>query len=224
MKRLRQLSIQRLALGAIVMAITAILTIVLRESVRESIVVPMTQFFWLVDLLIRAMPQSLQLALLTGLGAAVLMRSIVVNLPTPPAEKASAGTRPQPTRLGEWLYHVNGMDHSSYSAERVASDLRKILVSGLIANSGDDRDGLITRAERGELDVPPDVRDVLLGTPPWLTRGGWTSLPLPGIVDRLLRRARPAPTRQRHACERLANVAMFAESLVKPSLEAPTPQ
>ena len=75
MSRLQHIQPCQWLLVALVLVVTAVLTILLRDVVREIIVIPMAYALWLGDIILRSLPQGLLLGLLIVLCIGIVLRS-----------------------------------------------------------------------------------------------------------------------------------------------------
>lgn len=158
---------QWLAIAA-VMAVVSALTLLLRDAVRDLVVIPVTYLIWIADIFIRSVPQSIQLIVAVGIATLAALRALAAGRARAEAPPIPPQPRFEQSRLGLWSRHLHGVDDSAYAAEKLAHELRGMIIGTLSSDGRIDREEVVARARAGELDAPPEVRDVITGIPAWL--------------------------------------------------------
>jgi hypothetical protein len=202
---------KRIALAAIVFGITALLTIVLRDTVRALVVDPLAQLLWLLGLIAGIFPQRLLLLLIVGIGAVAAAITALDRRDTSPIRAYRAPLDSEQTSLTRWMMLAQNAPGSTYAAERISAELRRVAAFRLTGS--DATRALVDAVEDGALTVPPDVRELILGTPTWMS--GAPRLPISDGVARVLERIGILVARQwtPQALDRLRGVVDYLEGL-----------
>jgi hypothetical protein len=157
----------RLLAVAGVLATTAALTWLLRDVVRDVIVLPLTFLLWYLDLLVRSVPERALLIALVILAAILAARSLAYRPPAaPPTGAPSEPRRGDDSRLRFWRVQFAYAPASNFAAEKLAAELRSLLLQTLEHRERLGRDELLRAAADGTLDAPPAVRAILLEQAP----------------------------------------------------------
>jgi len=218
---------RRLVAVAAVLLLTAALTWLLRDMVRDVVVLPLTFLFWYIDLLVRSVPERVLLAALVLLGGFVALRSLTRRPPAPPPTGAPVEPRRgEDSRLRFWRVQFTYAPTSDFAAEKLAAELRSLLLQTIEHRERRSRDEILRAVaashdaagqpssktpEQFALDLPPAVRAVLLEqktpAPP--------AEPLLRKLQRLLRL--PLPPQPPTAYERdLTTIVEFLEHAENP--------
>jgi hypothetical protein len=146
-----------------VTVITLGLTVVLRNAVRELVVVPLSTLAWVAGLLINSVPQSVWLGVLVLVSAIIAIRILAsgTGAKSPYAAFVESPTV-TPTRLAFWMGRLSNVKSSPYMARRTLNELRMLAVSSLAHEFRMSKEDVIDQMRQGELDVNPDVRAILL--------------------------------------------------------------
>ena len=150
------------------MAVVSALTLLLRDAVRDLVVMPVTYLLWIADIFIRSVPQSIQLVVIVGIAALAALRALAAGRARTEAPPIPPQPRYEQSRLGLWSRHLHGIDDSGYAAEKLAHELRTMIIGTLSNDWRIDREEIVARARAGELDAPAEVRDVIIGIPAWM--------------------------------------------------------
>jgi hypothetical protein len=162
----QQVTPGRLALAAIVLVITLVLALVLRDFVRNSIVLPLVNFFWIVWIAILSVHQAIWWILLLGIGGMVAVRSL--RLP------GMGWTRPGPSRgrglsVSRYEYWHHGLESqalSPFSRERIRRDLQGLVLKVLATQLRTETSEVRERLQAGAIELPGSVADLFVFTPP----------------------------------------------------------
>jgi hypothetical protein len=204
----------RIALAAVVFGLTALITVALQETVRALVVEPIARLAWLLGLVIGIVPQRVLLLGIVGFGAFAVALAVLERDDLMPPRAYRAPLEGELTALTGWMHHTQYAAGSFFSAQRITTELRRILCFELLgAADGDAVRTLVDRVREGALTVPPDVGDVVLGTPEWMQ--GRTRVPMPGWFARTAERAGVNLTREwtPASLDRLRGVVAYLESL-----------
>lgn len=202
---------KRILLAAIVFGLTAVLTLVLKDAVRALVVDPIAQLLWLLGLVVGIFPQRVLLLLIVGFGAVAAALTALDRHDGGSIKAYRAPLDVELTSLSRWMMLAQTAPGSTYSAERVAAELRRIAAFRL--TGADSPRALVEDVASGARTVPPDVRDLILGTPAWMS--GAPRLPISNGVAHVLERV-GIPVARRwtpQSLARLRGVVEYFESL-----------
>ena len=189
MNRLARMQPRQWLIIALVLIATGALTLLLRDLVREMVVIPLTYAVWMGDIALRTIPQGLLLALLVLIGLFFVLRSAMHS--TGDDQPLARGTVPasqQHSRLVFWARQLNRMEDSQFAVEKLALELKALIVRILSSQGNLPEDDVIDAVQRGNLAVPDEVRSLLIRPQDWL------SATQPGQWELLLRWLRPNRT------------------------------
>ncbi len=146
-----------------VAVLTLVLTVALRDTVREFVVVPMSALAWTAGLLINSVPQIIWLGVLVLVGAIIAIRSLSLGTgaksqDTPFVEVPSVA----PTRLAFWMGRLSNAKRSPYTAERALNELRTLVIDCLAHEYRLPQDTVLDLVRAGNLEVTAGVRAILL--------------------------------------------------------------
>ncbi len=193
-RRIKLLGRGAVASGVVLLLVAVIMSLFVRDFVREAIVVPVSYLIWLVDLVLRSIPQSAfwgavvaaaALVAWRGLGSArtrTAAQRLLHRRPTVvPVLRDHAAQSVFSTRFE----YIARMNDSLFAREKLAFDLRILLVK-LLSHRERLPEAEIERriraGEAGELTTPPAVHSLLTN---WQT---WLSVPDAGSPVRQLTR------------------------------------
>lgn len=181
------LSSHRLLLALAFFVFTLGLAWVLRNFVRETIVLPLTVLLWTIWIGLLSVHQAIWWALLLLVGWVVALRSLgglsrePVHLPRPSGRTFST------SRYRFWQSSLESQHYSPFARERVRRELQFLVLKVLASQNRAETEEIKDRLVRGELNLPPAIADLFLiptFAPPEPERG-W--------IWRLLFRSKPAP-------------------------------
>ncbi len=173
---------QMLLLSAVVIATTGILTVLLRKTVQEYIVSPITTLARFVHSLINLLSERTQLAFVVVVGALLLGRFTLKRFRIrpkiqwlerlKPAKRKAMKSRARlgQTSLDEWreAFRVGGS--TKLATDVVALQIRTSVLDAMTRNSDLTAKSIIADAHRNNLAVPDAVREIIVGTPTWLRK------------------------------------------------------
>lgn len=220
LQTLRSATPSRLLLAVLVLLATAVLAYVLRDLVRDLIVLPLSYAAWMLGLLLRSVPESLLLALVVVLCALLAFRGLTRSRTAARFQLAAPDTRPEPSRLTFWQRQFQNAPNSGFAAEKLTAELRTLTYGALAHDLRLDRDDVERMVQAGEIALPPAVRTALLSESMWGTGSPMDDLShalaqLRAAICRLFgRSANPAPTTRDAA---LIAVLEFVESRLGPA-------
>jgi hypothetical protein len=169
MSRLARIQPRQWLLIALVLIATGVLTFALRDAVRESVVIPLTFAAWMGDIMLRSVPQALLLGVLVMLCLFIVLRGATRN-----AGATSAPLRPatvtaaHASRLLFWARQLTRMEDSQFAVEKLALELKKLIVNILSVQENMPEDDVVDAVQRGDLRVPDDVRRLIIRPQDWM--------------------------------------------------------
>lgn len=167
MNKLRSIHPTQVLIAAVMLIGVGVLTLALRDVVRESVVIPLAYAVWLADLLLKSLPQSLFLAVLVLVSAVVVLRGLLYTSPLPRQfvpRQDRGGFR---SRLDFWTRRLNALDASPFAQEQSAQEMRNLVLRALADQL--DPDEVAAAVRNGALAVPPEVGALLLNWRDWLS-------------------------------------------------------
>lgn len=191
----------RLLAAAAVLLLTAALTWLLRDAVRDAVVRPITYLLWLSGLFLGSVPERVLLAALTLAGVYVAVRSLTARARAESAPPPAEPRRGEESRLRFWRIQFHYAPGSAFAAEKLAAELRNLIFDLLEHQERMNRDEVAHAAATGALELPPPVRALLLEQQHWSPAGEIDSLQrLREMLYALLRKpppeAAPSPFEQ----------------------------
>lgn len=174
MNKLRSIHPTQVLTAAAMLIGVGVLTLALRDVVRESVVIPLAYAVWLADLLLKSLPQSLFLAVLVLVSAVVVLRGLLYTSPLPRQfmpRRDRGGFR---SRLDFWTRRLNALDASPFAQEQSAQEMRNLVLRALADQL--DPDEVAAAVRNGALAVPPEVGALLLNWRDWLSDDAAASL------------------------------------------------
>lgn len=169
MSRLRHIEPRQWLLVALVLLVTAALTFLLRDTVREAIVIPMAYALWLGDILLRSLPQGLLLGLLIVICLAILIRAALRGESMQPEPRAAVITGHHHSRLLFWARQLSRLEDSQFAVEKLAAELKKVILNLLTAQENLTEDEVIDAVRSGALAVPANIRTLIVRPQEWMT-------------------------------------------------------
>ncbi len=211
MNKIRHIQPAQLLLVAATLIGIGILTIVLRDAVREAVVIPLAYAVWMTDLLLRSLPQVLLLAVLLIISALFILRAFSqagARFGEMTFRPVTGGAR---SRLGFWVRRLDNLDHSQFAREQVSQELRNLVLKTLAHVHQLDPSEVPSHIRSGAMNVPPEVKALLFDWQGWMQDGqDGTRLP-----SSLWRRLRGALSPTRHSADRTARLNVKLEAVVE---------
>lgn len=211
MNRLAHIQPRQWLLIALVLIATGVLTLLLRDAVREAVVIPMSYALWLGDIVLRSVPQALLLGLLVLLCIGIILRSATRSAgATEALAQATPAAATHHSRLLFWARQLNRMEDSQFAVEKLALEMKKLTVNILSVQENLPEDEVMNAVQRGTLVVPDDVRSLIIRPQDWMT--AQTASPW----ELFLRRLRPnrPPKTNPEQTKKLEGVIRFIEDRV----------
>jgi len=146
-----------------VLAATLVLTVALRGTVRELVVVPLGMLLAIALFVLNSLPQAFLLGVLVVAGAVIVIRSLSRGTGVKPAPIFVAeAQQARSTRLGFWTGRLTNAKKSPYTTERALNEMCALVVDCLAHAYRLPSEDVLTQVRAGALGVPEDVRAVLL--------------------------------------------------------------
>ncbi|HEY3291062.1 MAG TPA: hypothetical protein VGK87_13105 [Anaerolineae bacterium] len=216
-------------IGGIVMVVGLVMSLFVRDFVRDVIIIPVTYVAWLADLVIRSIPQSTFWGIIVAVSILVAWRSLgsqkgffqrrktIVRISAEDTDRSVLSTR---------LDAIRRMPSSSFARESLGFELRLLVIRLLVHRERLTEAEIERQVQSRELNVPPDVYSLLTSWRTWLSTTQPAS-PLQQLqtVWRYFRRtpasaAPPDPVLE----QRLARTVEYMETLMNDSLIGKTPK
>ncbi len=162
-----------IALAAVLLAVVAVgvVALGLRNFVREVVVQPVAYIAWYVGLVIRSIPQSAFWGLLVAVAVLAAWRSLGparIRFAQRRARGPVIPDQPDRSRLAAVYADLARMRESGFAREKVAFDLRALMVRALAYRESEPVERVERRIRDGTLEVPPDIRMLLTDWQHWL--------------------------------------------------------
>lgn len=170
LKNLRTSNPRKMIFFGVVFAGMSLLLILLaRDIIREAIVLPLSYLFWLLGVVLDTTPQIvfwisvLMIAALAAYRSLVGRRKPVAQIPLNGSE--SPGQREYGGQVAHWALRVHLIRRgpSPYFVSAFHQSVNRLLMDELSHRYRLTARQIEDRLREGDLDVPPEVRDYVLG-------------------------------------------------------------
>ena len=146
-----------------VVIVTLVLTIALRNTVRELVVMPLGAAAWIAGLLVNSVPQAAWLGVLVLIGAFIVIRSLSRGTGATSQPAVFVNVQPaMPTRLAFWVSRLSSAKSSPYAAERALNEMHALVIDCLAHDYRVPKENVLDLVRKNALNVPADVRALLL--------------------------------------------------------------
>lgn len=146
-----------LALSSAALLIGAVLSLFLRDWVRDQVVIPLDYLFWTLRLGILSIPQAFFWVVLVLIGFVVaIWASRPVSTYSGP--KTSAPPSASVSHYHNWLRYVGMLNSSRFASDNLARDLIRLTVQTLAYQHNLTNDEVFSLLEQEDLGLPPDLR------------------------------------------------------------------
>ncbi|RMF25951.1 MAG: hypothetical protein D6759_20525, partial [Chloroflexi bacterium] len=153
---------------ALALILTVALTLLLRGLVRELIILPLLQLYWVARILLESVPQLLLWGLFVGLAFLIAGGSLLRWQRE--QERTESERRPHPGRVATWARWIRQAEEGDYSRWRLAHQLGGLALDLLAYRQQCPQEQVKRQLEEGTLAMPPEVRAYLRAG---LGRGIW---------------------------------------------------
>jgi hypothetical protein len=194
MSKLKTIGPTQVLVLALLLIATGALALMLRDTVREFVVLPLAYLAWLAGVILSTIPQSILLAVLLVVCVYIIARSVAWRDESPLWPSSAPETSASRGPMGFWAAYLNNVEDSPHARESLARALRALILKMLAHQHGIEPDEVLqllrTSKRDGDSDanaalsVPPDVRMILLD---WQS---WTRAAPAGLSSRPLQRLR----------------------------------
>ncbi len=141
---------------ALLLPLTLLVMLWLRDFVRESILIPLAYLFWLAGILIRSTPQALFWIIGLLIGLVIAIRSLYAAR-KPVEEPLSREMQTPPRhRVAFWTVQVK-LAREGYSRARFADFFTKLALEVMAFREQASPSEIEERLQRGELSTPPEI-------------------------------------------------------------------
>lgn len=168
MSKLKNIQPTQLLVIALILVVAGILAFILRDMVREAVVIPLAYLAWFADLVLKSIPQAIFLALLLIAGIYIVLRGFAQGSESPDRPPVRQDTGSYRTRLGFWVRQLNHLEDSALAREKVAEEMRGLILSIVAHEESIDEDEIVQRVRAGSLSVPSEVKSLLLNGQRWM--------------------------------------------------------
>lgn len=149
---------------------SAVLAVFLQGFVRQYVVLPVSFVAWLLGLVANSIPQSAYWAVLVAAAALIAWRAVLGPLRRNQRGESTplATQQAERSHLAERQGMLARLDGSGFARERVASDLRALVVQQIAYLDHQPVDEVERRIRAGPLSLPGEVASLLADWQHWL--------------------------------------------------------
>ena len=192
--------------------------IVFQDWLEEHLLIPMLYLFWVAELAFKSFSQftlwhlTLILAVILSFIYAVGREKNAVRQTQPAAQ----GPQPTHGRIRSWRHQIQIVKYSNYAARYRFHELTQLIIKTLIYRDKSSRKDILIQVRSGELDLPPEVRAIVLQKEP-------RKVPIPrvGLVQKIQQRfshqSQKKDNPKRKPDRRLEEVASYLENITEGS-------
>lgn len=149
----------RLLLAGLVLLLAIPLMLILKDVVREVVLIPLWRVLWLLSLVLRAIPQVFFWGALLVIILFLAVKSLARQ--EKPIKKVWDVEPGYPGRVMIWAQRVYLMERGEYSRRYMAQRLRRLVLEVLAYSERLNIEQVRQRLKTGELDTPPEVQACL---------------------------------------------------------------
>lgn len=215
-----------IALGVTVLLGAVVLSLFVRDFVRQVIVLPVTYIAWLIDLVIRSIPQSAFWAVAVAVGILTAWRTLAARRAALTSTVPILAEQSDRSVFLSRLDYIVRMRESPFAREKLAFELRLLIIKLLVYRERLSESEIERQICTGEMVTPPEVHALLTDWQTWLNRPRVT-LPRQ-MLDRLWGRLRRMPDKVVQpdaALERRLECAIdYMETLMSGSAKGSLPE
>jgi hypothetical protein len=162
----RRLTPHRLLLALTILGFTIGLAWILRDFVRQTIVLPLADLAWTVWLGLISLHQAIWWGLLLMVGLVVTLRSLGSLGREPVRSARSSGHTLSTSRYRFWRVGLDGQTYSPFTRERIRHELQGLVLQVLAGQNRAETEEVRARLVRGEIELPPEVAGLFTRTTP----------------------------------------------------------
>jgi hypothetical protein len=177
MRRLREVQPQQVLAAASIVIATGVLALLLRDTVRDVIVLPLAYLLWLADLFLKSIPQAVFLGVLVVAAALLASRGFGRSREEPETHSVLIEGRRDASRLSFWARQFDHCEDSAFASEKLAEELRDLILNILASRERSSPEDVLSGVRNGAVAVPSNVRELLIQPHIWLAgaQGAWFS-------------------------------------------------
>jgi hypothetical protein len=151
----------------VALLIGSILGFVMRDKIRQIIVVPVAYFLWYANLILETAPQWMIWYGLLIVGAyyaiKILGKGVPADFDNPEAPVNVRGS----SRYQFWLWYINTFHKSNYAQEMLARTLFHLITDIIMYQEHLEYTEIVALIDSGELNVPPEILEFLRAREFW---------------------------------------------------------
>ena len=156
---------RRLLMLLAVVIVNALLALILRDFVREFVIIPLLNLAWVAWIGLISVPQAIYWGIFLVLAVIIAVRSFSAGTSrTPTRFERSVQRYNSPSRYGYWKVGLTSITRSSFAHERVERELQNLVVQILAEQRRVGVDELRDQLFSGALDLStemPIIQDLL---------------------------------------------------------------
>lgn len=215
MNAIRRIQPARLLVAALTLIGVGILTLALRDIVREAVVIPLAYAAWMADLVLKSLPQGVFLAVLVITGLFIVLRGFSQAGARPAAPPFRPVADTFRSRLGFWARQFNHLDISPFAREQAAQEMRNLVLRTLAHVHQIEPGEAIRRVRSGSLSVPVEIAQLLFDWQGWMEDAQHgTTRPSPTLWRRLRDALIPTRRLSRRLSDRTARFNGKIEAVI----------
>jgi hypothetical protein len=145
---------RRMILLGLTLVVVVGLALVMRDFIRQTILLPLINLGWLVWVGLMSVPQAVFWALFLLIAIIIVLRSLNMGQPRVPGYAGMMSIRiTQSSRYHYWKLVMGTMPHSPFARERIERELQTLVLQVLAEQERTDFEEIRARQLRGELDL-----------------------------------------------------------------------
>ena len=155
---------RRLLLALAILGFTIGLAWILRDFVRDTIVLPLADLLWTLWIGLMSLHQAIWWGLLLIAGLVVTLHSLGSLGREPVHFARPAGRTISTSRYRFWRAGLDAQIYSPFSRERIRHELQGLVLMVLVIQSRAETEEVKARLGRGEIELPPAVAGLFTNT------------------------------------------------------------
>ncbi len=145
----------------VTLLVFGVLALLFWDFIRETIVVPIYYFFWIIDITIKVVPESIYLAVLILVGFALSLNALRDLQLRRPYRQQTGTPQATSTRYTIWARLYKNLYARSILSNHFSSETRKLLLNLLAYQEGVTTDEIEVRVKNDTLALPSAVKTLL---------------------------------------------------------------
>lgn len=160
----RRITPRQLLLALTILGFTIGLAWIMRDFVRQTIVLPLADLAWTVWIGMMSVHQAIWWGLLLLAGLVVTLRSLG-SLGREPVRAARPSSRTlSGSRYRFWRAGLEAQTYSPFTRERIRHELQGLVLQVLADQNRSETEEVKARLIRGEIELPPEVAGLFANT------------------------------------------------------------